>query len=148
MDAAEDPPSQAAEKLDSWKEIAVFLGRGVRTVQRWERTEHLPVRRHLHLKRGSVYAFASELSDWQSARQLGFRARKRGPEANNMAIELDRLLGLTHRQKRLACELNQLLAIGKQLAHAGERSLKPHALPDGARSGRKNGRALPENPRA
>jgi hypothetical protein len=25
------------DRLDSWKEVAAFLGRGVRTVQRWER---------------------------------------------------------------------------------------------------------------
>ena len=24
-------------RLDSWKEIAAYLGRGIRTVQRWER---------------------------------------------------------------------------------------------------------------
>jgi len=34
---------QSVAVLDSWKEIAVFLRRGVRTVQRWEKTEGLPV---------------------------------------------------------------------------------------------------------
>lgn len=32
-------------RLNSWKEIATFLGRGVRTVQRWERELQLPVHR-------------------------------------------------------------------------------------------------------
>src|ERR1700720_4403293 len=36
------------KKLVSWKEIAVYLGREVRTVQRWENTEGLPVHRHEH----------------------------------------------------------------------------------------------------
>ncbi len=31
--------------LNSWKEIAAYMGRGVRTVQRWERDLALPVRR-------------------------------------------------------------------------------------------------------
>jgi ElaB/YqjD/DUF883 family membrane-anchored ribosome-binding protein len=31
--------------LHSWKEIAAYMGRGVRTVQRWERDLALPVRR-------------------------------------------------------------------------------------------------------
>jgi len=31
--------------LNSWKEIATYLDRGVRTLQRWERDEHLPIRR-------------------------------------------------------------------------------------------------------
>ncbi|HEX8879074.1 MAG TPA: hypothetical protein VF749_03545, partial [Candidatus Acidoferrum sp.] len=44
------------KKLVSWKEIAVHLGREIRTVQRWEKTEGLPVRRHEHQKRSTVYA--------------------------------------------------------------------------------------------
>ena len=40
--------STREDRLDSWKEIATFLNRGVRTVQRWEATEGLPVRRHQH----------------------------------------------------------------------------------------------------
>ena len=57
------------KKLVSWKEIAVHLGREIRTVQRWEKTEGLPVRRHEHLKRSTVYAFASELDEWFKKRQ-------------------------------------------------------------------------------
>ena len=30
-------------RLDSWKEIAAYLKRGARTVQRWEREEGLPL---------------------------------------------------------------------------------------------------------
>jgi len=58
----------ARDVLDSWKEIAVFLRRGVRTVQRWERLEGLPVRRHKHSQRGSVFALASEIAAWQEVR--------------------------------------------------------------------------------
>ena len=50
--------------LDSWKEIAAYLNRSVRTVTRWEREEGLPVHRHLHSKLGSVYAYKAELDDW------------------------------------------------------------------------------------
>jgi len=63
------------EILDSWKEIAAFLRRGVRTVQRWERTEGLPVRRHGHLKRGSVYALRSDIVLWMRTRQFGQNSR-------------------------------------------------------------------------
>jgi TolB-like protein/Tfp pilus assembly protein PilF len=52
------------KKLASWKEIATHLGREVRTVQRWEKTEGLPVHRHEHKKGSTVYAYASELDDW------------------------------------------------------------------------------------
>ena len=51
------------ERLDSWKEIAAYLKRGVRTVQRWERVAGLPVRR-VPSTRGAVYAFRAELDQW------------------------------------------------------------------------------------
>ena len=52
------------DRLDSWKEIAAYLKRGARTVQRWEREEGLPVHRLVHNKLGSVYAYRSELDAW------------------------------------------------------------------------------------
>jgi len=57
------------KKLVSWKEIAAHLGREVRTVQRWETTEGLPVHRHEHQKKSTVYAYPSELDDWVRKRQ-------------------------------------------------------------------------------
>jgi TolB-like protein/Tfp pilus assembly protein PilF len=59
------------ERLDSWKAIAVYLGRDVRTIQRWERRDHLPVHRLQHSKLGSVYAYTSELDAWRQARDPG-----------------------------------------------------------------------------
>jgi TolB-like protein len=53
------------DRLDSWKEIAAYLNRGVRTVRRWEHDEHLPVHRHQHRVQGSVYAFKSEIDAWR-----------------------------------------------------------------------------------
>ena len=66
------PHNSAApsRRLDSWKEIASFLGRGIRTVQRWEREEGLPVHRLAHAQRGSVFADAKELSAWWESRQV------------------------------------------------------------------------------
>lgn len=52
------------ERLDSWKEIAAYLNRSVRTVRRWEQEEGLPVHRHMHRALGSVYAYGSELDAW------------------------------------------------------------------------------------
>src|SRR5579859_4185927 len=60
--------SNHADRLDSWKEIAAFLRRDVRTVQRWEKKEGLPVHRHQHDKLGSVYAYRPELSAWFDGR--------------------------------------------------------------------------------
>ncbi len=58
------------ERLDSWKEIAAYLNRDLRTVQRWERREGMPVHRHQHDKRGSVYALRSEIDAWRQSRKL------------------------------------------------------------------------------
>ncbi|MBI2962288.1 MAG: tetratricopeptide repeat protein [Deltaproteobacteria bacterium] len=63
------PGSADADRLDSWKEIAAQLRREVRTVQRWEKSEGLPVHRHLHQRLGSVYAYRSELDAWWKARR-------------------------------------------------------------------------------
>ena len=57
------------DRLDSWKAIAAYLGRGVRTVQRWERDEGLPVHRLAHEKRGSVYARRPEVDAWWESRR-------------------------------------------------------------------------------
>src|ERR671922_1810159 len=52
-----------SQPLGSWKEIANYLKRDERTVRRWEK-EGLPVHRHMHKKRASVYAFRSEIDVW------------------------------------------------------------------------------------
>ncbi|GAC1620688.1 MAG: hypothetical protein PVS2B2_18590 [Candidatus Acidiferrum sp.] len=68
--APKTPPQRAqADRLDSWKEIASYLNRNVRTVQRWEMLEQLPIHRHTHLKNESVYAFKSEVDAWRDKRQ-------------------------------------------------------------------------------
>src|ERR1700686_4233056 len=53
------------DRLDSWKEIASYLRREVRTVQLWEKREGLPVHRHFHKRLGSVYALRSEIESWK-----------------------------------------------------------------------------------
>jgi TolB-like protein/tetratricopeptide (TPR) repeat protein len=66
--ARTSPASGAGERLESWKEIAAYLKRGIKTVQRWEKHEALPVHRHIHDKLGSVYAYTSELDAWRNGR--------------------------------------------------------------------------------
>jgi Tol biopolymer transport system component len=58
----------AGARLDSWKEIGAYLKREVRTVQRWEAQEGLPVHRHPHRQRSSVYAYRAELDAWWAKR--------------------------------------------------------------------------------
>ena len=51
--------------LDSWKAIATYLQRNVRTVMRWERARGLPVRRVPGGGKPGVYALKSELDGWR-----------------------------------------------------------------------------------
>lgn len=67
--------------LHSWKEIAAYLDRGVRTVQRWEHTEGLPVHRHAHAKRDSVYAYVEELDAWWANDRASVQNSISGPAA-------------------------------------------------------------------
>ena len=60
---------EISERLDSWKEIAVYLRRSVRTVQRWESEAGLPVHRHPHGKVGSVWATKEEIDSWWTNRK-------------------------------------------------------------------------------
>jgi len=55
------------QTLNSWKEIASYLGRGVRTVQRWEADLQLPVHRIGTGDRSPVFAFKAELDNWMRA---------------------------------------------------------------------------------
>src|ERR1700757_2072821 len=65
-------PADASDNdyLDSWKEIAAYLRREVRTLQRWEKRENLPVHRHRHDRLASVYAYRSELDAWSLKRRV------------------------------------------------------------------------------
>lgn len=66
--------SQSENVLNSWKEISSYMGRGVRTVQRWEQEFGLPVRRPGGHIRGSVIAIRAEIDQWMTSRLLRRRA--------------------------------------------------------------------------
>lgn len=63
----EGPRKNQPQFLSGWKEIANYLGKGVRTVQRYERHMGLPVRRPAGKPSGSVVATPAELDAWVSA---------------------------------------------------------------------------------
>lgn len=62
--AENSPPSKDEARLDGWEEIASFLGRGIRTVRRWEKDTALPVRRLFKERRSRVHAYRNELAQW------------------------------------------------------------------------------------
>jgi hypothetical protein len=79
MNGGAPPPDKPGERLDSWKEIALFLKRDVSTVQRWEKREALPVHRHMHGERGTVFAYKSEVTAWWTNRHLKLEQVQEAP---------------------------------------------------------------------
>jgi tetratricopeptide (TPR) repeat protein len=77
-----------SDRLESWKEIASYLKREVRTVQRWEKDESLPVHRHQHRDRASVFAYKAEIDAWwhNDHARLESRDREGGEEQGETEI--------------------------------------------------------------
>jgi Tol biopolymer transport system component len=112
MTENEGRPNEPA--LDSWKEIAAYLKRDVRTVKRWEKSEGLPVRRHTHQARSTVYAYPSELEAWKVARQ---------PAAEKAAAE-----AMPWRRPAPALALTAMLLLGLVSVGSGPILAPPDAM--------------------
>ena len=101
-DGTATPPSTRSleGRLDSWKEIAAYLGRGVRTVQRWEREEGLPVHRLAHDRRGTIYARREELSEWWESRRVTLATQPSDDELGSVAPAAPRFERVTRTSTR------------------------------------------------
>ena len=62
-------PVRPSSVLCCWKEIANYVGKGVRTVQRWERDHGFPVRRPAPDRR-IVIARTAEIDAWIAGHQV------------------------------------------------------------------------------
>lgn len=96
----------------SWKEIADYLGKGVRTVQRWESRFGLPIQRPNQHDRGIVRVSRADLDNWLRTHWRS-GARSRGAtvarhdlsrcEILQRAHELRNQLGLLRREFHDSC---------------------------------------------
>ncbi len=95
--------------LNSWKEIAQYLGRGIKTVQRWEKDLGLPVRRpHQHLH-SAVIAIPSEIDEWLlSDRHIGPGNCRNG--GNSPAATRRELRARSRNIQQLICQLHQTVS--------------------------------------
>jgi hypothetical protein len=107
---ASSPRGDKANVLNSWKEIANYMGRGVRTVQRYERNLHLPVRRIGGKSRKAVLALPQDLDAWLRSVALGesnqqpvvhhsetlTNIRKSITKANGLREQCDQLRAANH----------------------------------------------------
>lgn len=74
--------------LNGWKEIANYLGKGVRTAQRYERNFALPVRRPSGRSEGAVMATPGEIDAWLMA---GTKRQTLTPVAPRLELESEEL---------------------------------------------------------
>lgn len=131
--------------LNSWKEIANYLGRGVRTVQRWEAQLALPVHRPSGKEHSAVLAFSSELDEWLNSRPLR-DASVQAPEpasTEDYVLQVQRLLSksdtilqridaIALRTDEIERRLNAIAAIlPDSVKPAGDAGGETHARPIG-----------------
>jgi hypothetical protein len=90
------------QRLNSWKEIAEFLGISVRAAQRWETERGLPVHR-LPGARGPVYADLEELKRWWQQLQAGGEGNTpASPPATGEKVAAGRPAGVVRIEKALS----------------------------------------------
>lgn len=88
--------TDAPQYLNGWKDVAQYLGKGVRTVQRYEREFGLPVRRPAGKSKGSVVATKIEVDAWVSASPIRneFKLAVRPSDSSSdMRTEIKRNIG-------------------------------------------------------
>jgi hypothetical protein len=122
------PPRPDARdgRLSSWKEIASYLGRGVRTVQRWHSQLLLPVHRVKGRTPSPVFAFKLELDYWmQQCAQRDERLlpdgepqrRKQSAALNTTVDSMSKMSILVDRQydrvARIAREVRRMVRLQK-----------------------------------
>jgi len=83
---ADDRLSVSADILNGWKEIAVYLDRSVRSVQRWETELELPIHRVRTADGQTVYAVREELDAWRRARDLPPQTDDAAPDTRYHAV--------------------------------------------------------------
>lgn len=99
-----------SEILSGWKEVANYLGKGVRTVQRYERLFGLPVRRPANKPWGSVVATKGELDAWVAASPIREGLQLLQPETASSSETWTDIRESAARMKVLAQQMADLRA--------------------------------------
>jgi hypothetical protein len=104
----------ASTILSGWKDIANYMGKGVRTVQRYERELGLPVRRPAGRPKASVLITKAELDVWiHTAFNHHASHEKTSLKSENVRSRVSELAALLEQLKQ---SLNKLATTRKELA--------------------------------
>ena len=101
--------SMQGRRLNGWKEIGSYLGRVVRTAQRWE-TLGMPVHRPATKMRTAVIAFPHELDSWlvrNRPRLDSYEPSDTSASTNNIAALSEKLDRLQREASMLAIEIER-----------------------------------------
>jgi hypothetical protein len=116
-----------AAVLTSWKDIARYMGKGVRTVQRWEQDFGLPVRRPHGSNKKAILARPSDLDVWVAMRcSMSERHQEKGGSSvlatrTSLSAGMETARMLRNSQKELRIELRAAIAaLQKQLLRLRE----------------------------
>jgi predicted DNA-binding transcriptional regulator AlpA len=124
--------------LTSWKEIAAYLGKGVRTVQRWEKDFGLPVRRPTGSNKSAILARTRDLDAWIamrcSTRSLPHDPASRKQQILSIRTSLAAGLATSQMLRELNLELllqvkNALNALRSEIVRMQSGTQSPPATP-------------------
>ena len=122
--------------LSGWKEIANYLGKGVRTVQRYERELGLPVRRPAAKPWGSVVATKVEVDAWVSASPIreAFRLIRPVPDPPISTVAalqsgMERMGKLRHNMEALRDEVRASVRLLRTSVRDLQGQLNQHQRP-------------------
>ncbi|AFL87633.1 hypothetical protein Terro_1324 [Terriglobus roseus DSM 18391] len=107
-----------SKMLSSWKEIAHFFGKGVRTVQRWEKTLDLPIHRPPGAPSNVVLARTSDLEEWMHRGPVS-RAELDGPVVTGQS---DSSVSLTALEREVAylAEITGIKAVAAEASASAQ----------------------------
>jgi hypothetical protein len=103
---------EAPKFLTGWKEIANYLGKGVRTVQRYEREMGFPVRRPAGKSRAAVIATKVEIDAWVAASPIREQFRLPRVQLNSQTAAFD---DMKKRMERMSALRDQMTALRMEL---------------------------------
>jgi hypothetical protein len=121
------------EVLNSWKEIAAYLGRGVRTVQRWEQDLALPVRRPRGKERSAVMALKKDLDLWLQSAPSSAVAHEEQPRLDHLQLRRNtevlkmRAAELFAQSQKLQTKMAQSMALAEALNKKKQLPLRRNA---------------------